>query len=416
MTGILDLPNELLLEVALAVDVNGIQGLSLACRQLRLVGQEALLRTAVLPVANIWKLASTLQERPDLARAFTHMRLGSCTMAECDRMKAEVEKQCLEATRDGSKWGACCDTLVESYPAVRDYRLDMGKDSTGTVFGVLALIAALASSLKALTLPIDAIDTIDYMRNLLANNGDNLYLTSPEHRQQPRSLLQSRLESLEIQPNAMRPLGVQSVSQRNGAVEVVKAEYISLAGFDRLKRLVVPFERIAYEPKDQGVGPHLDFFPPVWQRSDPDTVLPKTLESITFCISRDFTMQDMAWLDKVPKLLPKMKELEFRFHLNLLSAAWSNASISFNAEHLVNLLRKWQSNVHVLTTFGSNTFAGYRKMGGDVWTAPWRGDLVAAIERCLATSHDTLEQDAELMDALGYQKRSGMGADRTADV
>jgi len=260
MPGILELPNELLLEVALDADVTGIQGLSLACRQLRPIGQEALLRTAVVPLANIWKLACTLQERPDLAKSFTHMRLGGCTRATCDKINTAIEKQCLEAALDGAKWNAYCDTLVQSYPAVQGYRLEMEKDPSGISFGVFALIAVLAPSLKALILHRDAVDGVNYMRNLLANNGTDSRVAIPERRQQASSLLKSRLESFEIWGEGQLLSAPHAMSNRNSTLSVLSAQYVSLAGFNQLKRLVVPFNRIVNEPTHPNWGT-LTLFP-----------------------------------------------------------------------------------------------------------------------------------------------------------
>lgn len=84
---LLNLPNELLLEIAQRVEQCGILALALTCREMRPIAQEVLMRTAVVSSMNIWKLADTLESRPELAKALTHLRLGAMDQDTHDAMQ-----------------------------------------------------------------------------------------------------------------------------------------------------------------------------------------------------------------------------------------------------------------------------------------------------------------------------------------
>lgn len=336
MVGLLQLPVELLLEVALGVDVTGLEDLSLTCRQLRPIGQVALLRTAVLPLPNIWKLAFTLQKRPDIAKAFTHIQLGSCIREVCEKMVTEVEEQCLEATLDGSTWDACHDMLVQIYPAVRERPFEE-KNSAATIsFAALVLLVAVAPNLKALTLPTTAIDRVDYMCNLFANRGRNPDLAHHERQQQVRSLVQSRLESLDISLEIELSCCLESWSGPAGfgPLELIQGQCITLSGFRQLRNLVLPLIQITHEPRDGVVRGPVAYTRTALRAIDPTEVLPKTLESIAFDMYGGISMDEMEFLSKVFGVVPHLKQLELRFSRNLLSTAWDIASNPFSGKQI----------------------------------------------------------------------------------
>jgi hypothetical protein len=55
------------------------------------------------------------------------------------------------------------------------------------------------------------------------------------------------------------------------------------------------------------------------------------------------------------------------------------------------------------TVFGDRKFADQARVISPGYTI---GDLVLALERCLATTYDELEKDAEMLAALCYTARS----------
>lgn len=74
---ILDLPNELLAAIALQLERNNdLRNLSLVCKRLRIVAQEALFNPVKLPENGIRNLLETLINRPDLAKRINHVDLG----------------------------------------------------------------------------------------------------------------------------------------------------------------------------------------------------------------------------------------------------------------------------------------------------------------------------------------------------
>jgi hypothetical protein len=94
-TILLDLPNELLLDVAQYIDPHGSIAMSLVCRRLRHAGQQRLVSTASVLPRNIFKLAYTLYARPDLAEKFLCLHLEILSEAEysatCDLISTALE-------------------------------------------------------------------------------------------------------------------------------------------------------------------------------------------------------------------------------------------------------------------------------------------------------------------------------------
>jgi hypothetical protein len=81
---LLYLPDELPISIAHHVDCNGLLALSLTCRALRFLSQEALISKEItVSEKNIWKLIHVLHKRPDLANALIRSDLKSCDSQPC---------------------------------------------------------------------------------------------------------------------------------------------------------------------------------------------------------------------------------------------------------------------------------------------------------------------------------------------
>jgi len=105
---------------------------------------------------------------------------------------------------------------------------------------------------------------------------------------------------------------------------------------------------------------------------------------------------------------------------------WHYRSIPYsNNKEFPAALQRWRaSRVGLTTAFGTTKFReiGWEEPSGNLTTAletrklyadarqPERhyttGDLIPVIEKCLATTHDQLEKEPEMMAALGYVLRS----------
>ena len=75
-TTLFGLPDELLLNIALRLNVSTLRNVAPTCPRLRFIAQEALVRTAALSPKHAWLLVDLLQQRPQIERLFTHIRLG----------------------------------------------------------------------------------------------------------------------------------------------------------------------------------------------------------------------------------------------------------------------------------------------------------------------------------------------------
>jgi hypothetical protein len=114
---LLDLPNELLLDIAQRAGQEGLLALSLTCRQIRHIAQEALRHTATVSPRNIWKLADTLGVRRELAKALTHLHLGPMDHETHDNMLRYNEHRRESLTV--SENAAYLALFSEAYPGCR---------------------------------------------------------------------------------------------------------------------------------------------------------------------------------------------------------------------------------------------------------------------------------------------------------
>jgi hypothetical protein len=377
---ILKLPDELLLDIANNVDVISLHGFALTCRRMRPIAQEALVRNATLSPINIWKLVETLQAHPGLAIALTHLRLGPMTQEHAINM---IETS--EAHETQADHSTCCDIIPGLYPHTDK---SASKDSKARVDNFysagLVVLIALAKNLTAISTGTNSIDTIPVMR-ILFNNDNASTLCWYE---QARSQLEDRLEELNV---VIDPW----LDRHRLPLSRCPIQPMNLSHLGRLKRLVAPPANI-YSLQDK---------PGNWTPSDPCRVLPHSIESIRLTrISADFEVRWLSSLLRFVNSCPGLREIGLQFPYNTLSTAWYICASYQAGQRFLTLLQELKASNTLLTV----SFGDLRL------TDPARGvtcpsseryitsDLVPALERCLATTHDDLEKDIQLLVVLGY--------------
>ncbi|KAF2822857.1 hypothetical protein CC86DRAFT_469482 [Ophiobolus disseminans] len=216
--------------------------------------------------------------------------------------------------------------------------------------------------------------------------------------------VQSRLKTLEV---------VHETTDLNTKpfMLVQDGTYISLAGFDQLKRLTVPFGRIGRQPvkTTDNFGPSRDH---EIGFSDPRTVLPKSLESVCFLISGYFRIDDVIWFRRLQQAVPNLQQMELQFTMNLNSATYDICLNRPIAQQMLAIIRGWKrSDIVLMTTFGNAKLnIGVSKdMVQATPTNPLPGQFAGTIERFLATSLEHLEQNTDLMEDLGFDQHSIIG-------
>jgi hypothetical protein len=394
---ILQLPDELLLDIAKDVDVTGLHGLSLTSRRMRPVAQECLFRKATLSPINVWKLVGTLQSRPGLAMALTHLRFGPITQVQrIDMMRIS------ELHEMQSDHSLCCDIIPQLYPQKDEAAKEHTQARVDDFYSAgVIIIVALAKGMETISTGTVAFNAIPVMKTLFH---DQSTVTSCWH-EQARSQLEGRLEGLNI---VVDPRLESYVSgRRMSAGDPFPCFYIDFSRFELLKRIVIPYTEIGKVSNHLARAPHQPNYSSDWK--DPGSMLPYSLESITLTQVEAFF--DVDWFSKLlgcVNLLPNLRKIKMRISYNILSTAWYIRASPQGGRKFLALLRSLEGSNALLTmAFGEVKFA---EVGTGMMFPTSNdyisGDLAPALEKCLATTHDNLEKDAEMLAALGYTARS----------
>jgi hypothetical protein len=394
---ILKLPDELLLDIAKDVDVTGLHGLSLTSRRMRPIAQEGLIRKATLSPINVWKLVETLQLKPGLAMALNHLRFGPITQVQhIDMMRIS------ELHEMQSDHSSCCDIIPLLYPPKNEPAKEHTQARVDDFYsaGVVVLVA-LAKGMEMISMGTDAFSAVPVMKTLFH---DQSALTSCWH-EQARSQLEGRLEGLNI---VVDPRLEKYVSgRRMSADDPFPRLYMDLSRFERLKRVVVPYTEICKVSNHIARAPHQPSYSNDWK--DPGRMLPQSLGSITLTQVEAFF--DVDWFSKLlgcVNSFPNLRNIEMRISYNILSTAWYIRASPQGGRKFLTLLRALKMSKALLTmAFGDVKFA---EVGTNTMFPTSNdyisGNLAPALEKCLSTTHDELEKDAEMLAALGYTARS----------
>jgi hypothetical protein len=334
--------------------------------------------------------------RPDLSNAFTCLDIIGLSKDEFAALWAIRADFTTKVA--GQTWNACYDLLRATYSGADGLQtVTEMKTTNGFIFAAFAVTIAPAPALKSLRMTTNSLDFMDF-GSVLCNTIALSQAHVPQYHGGVRSLLQSRLEAIEVVEDPLVLNGVwwDGTSWR----EKLPPAYVNLGGFRWLKRAVIPALRV--EADFRGYGPST-------RERNPDigVALPQSLEHVCFCWLKHLSVNDLSWLDNVIGSCLNLQSIELRFESNILSAAWAACSPSSQGLRTLNALRRWrgQSNIAFITTFGNaklNDFVMCIEREAPTVYEP--GDLAAAIERCLATTHVELETQRDLLDALGYEQ------------
>lgn len=404
MANLLDLPDELLLEIGMSIDAFGLRRLSLTCRRLRHVGQEALIRTAVLPPRNIWNLTDTLRTRPDLANAYTHLQLGKLNQSAHDAIAKSFAgfSECLSY----ESWSDYREILTHTHPVGNDTERLLNPTTVDEYLSVgLAILIALAPRLKGLSVDTNAIDCVSTLSKTFRNKGG---LHGPPTlgegwQELVKGRLEAQLRLLEV--DTSEHILFKTSLAVNGGVgheKCYEEMYLDLARFRQLEQVALPYWRIASEPRSfdwNGMGSTRSYH----EYSKPGKLLPASLRLFRLDFVGYGAHFIPTWIDTVFCDLPNIRHVEVRFEQNVLSTAWGMCGVAKIGEESLMTLRRWQaSEISFATTFGTIKLRDVFKVPSSTFVL---GDLTIAVERCLATTHERLEQDPEMMAALGYARR-----------
>ncbi|KAF2123376.1 hypothetical protein P153DRAFT_362076 [Dothidotthia symphoricarpi CBS 119687] len=397
-TTVLKLPDELLLNIALqpgfpeGAIVPSLRALSLTCRHLRPIAQEALIRTATVSIEHIWRLSELLGTQPSLASD------------RCDAMMIAYSRGPALAEQCYQTFCSITKDVRSLFNFEKRMKNSSLREEDFYSIGLLAVIAQ-SPGIRKLSLGSNFLDLLPMVTGVLDHERFLSEILISESYQQAQASLEARLEDLEVIYE--QPIYNLSGTRLLSINDVSCLEQLNLRRFKHLKHVVIPFAYLADEGMRQASLDYY-FFPSI-HGTDFSTILPPSLESVMFSFDDTHKMMDTLWFDNLilsTTVFPCLERVGFQFELNVLSTAWLLCSRNSRfGQQQLDGFRKWSaSKVAVRTTFGAAKFAdsfrGKARVKSDVYV---EGDIIEAIERSLATTHLQLEQDPELMEELGYK-------------
>jgi hypothetical protein len=390
-TALLDLPNELLRTIAQITDRDGLLGLSMTCRRLRPHGQEALVSTdvAVSPL-NIWDLARTLRNRPELAKNFSHLRIGNLDSKVHRAIKTKLDKH-LETVAYSSNYR---DIVLHAYQTSVDVPRALAQEEVrGYLELALIVLFALSPNIKALSMGVRSWECMQLLSEVLVI--DDIPNPAPLNGWHAKlKIYLQRLEKLEI-------IG-EDFNDQMPDRKFVDVDWSKLL---RLQRLAVPLsELFSFDPLED-------------DDSFRQLSLPECIHLIQIDVEWTQHWAAMAVVDHLIQSPNGLRKIEVRLANDLLSTAWEiskrGISHSRNERFLggslgteqdwLRALKRWKgASPPIEIMFGT---AKYEDTLEEMChLAPEEGykagDLAAAIDRCVAMFSKDMKQHPELMEAL----------------
>ncbi|KAH7081195.1 hypothetical protein BKA63DRAFT_486945 [Paraphoma chrysanthemicola] len=353
---------------------------------------EALFRTAKVPLLDLWKLASALLRRPDLAKLFTCLDIVGLRKEVCESLQAGRAHFSQIVSSRG--WSACYERVRATYSGANDLRtVAEMKTLEGFIFAAFAMIVAHTPALKILKMTTGTLEYIQF--GCVLGTAMDSPMSTPEYHGKVRFLLQSRLDAIEI-------IGDTShLNHRGKSVTCppsLQSVYFEVGGYIWLNRLVVPHQLFTKNMSNsiQRKYPRLPFLL---------TGLPASLRYLRVEWTDNPPLLHLTELDRILTSSSRLRQLELRFRTNLYSTAWDACQIPIKASVSRDILERWngRSDFTLTTTFGCGKHTDVaQRIQREAPAIYESGDLESAIARCLATTTDQLALQADLMDALGY--------------
>lgn len=402
IANLLELPTELLLEVGRHLGHDESLSTSLACRRLRNIGQEQLMRTSAVCPSRIWKLANTLGGRPDLAKAHTHLRIGRLGADVYIAIKKSLSQQ------DAARADVSCYMDVISHNLPLFNTLNGSHDVIDTPRSLqLGIVVVLALSPNLCAMSIFT-NVLDFSGELLGfchvkdrSQGD----FTIDWSDQVREYVAKRLEKLVVvrekhvsEPAARRAADATSIFWRQREIirEVAsfKMRILDVSRCERLETLEAPCSRLQQTLRGLPM-----MLPPTLRRlciHGPGTGSQKlrvTVDSLITDAGR----------------LPSLHLVELRFHCNVIATAWKICSDQTYGRSELEKYRVWQlAPFRLITTFGkAKSFIEKRRNLRDTISSYEEGNMIAALERCLAIPREEVKHHPDIAEALGYSDRDG---------
>lgn len=343
---LLDLPNELLDEIGRYGDRNDSLSISLACCRLQRVGQEQLIRTSPVCPSNIWRLANTLRDRPDLVKAYSNLRIGSLYPKVCyaiddylSRQQANAEMKCyMDIVSQRFPSFTITTEGARRIVAVRNF-IQLG----------FMVLLALCPTICALEVSMNVLDAVGNLLGFCHRSATFSRIREEEEwALQVRDRFESGLERLVVfrdkhmndpvpQNRGEPPL---LLSGRERVSGTSKEEILDTSRCKRLVTLQAPCRRLA----------------PTRARTT-SMLLPRSLKTLCMNVPAN---DSVDWRAQVDVLIanagkwPCLHVVDLRFQYNTISSAWNLCRNREQGRRDLTRFKGWRScPFRLITTFGN---------------------------------------------------------------
>ncbi|KAH7409855.1 hypothetical protein DE146DRAFT_328372 [Phaeosphaeria sp. MPI-PUGE-AT-0046c] len=397
-TDLLDLADELLLEAGSYLGQDDLLSISLACRRLRRVGQEQLIRSSIVCPSHIWKLADTLRGRPDLAKFFSRLQIGS--LDQNGHMAiGDAISQHNKANTDISCY---IDIISGRFPlfttVARRNRIVDTRDFIR--LGVMVLLA-LSPKIRAIQISMTALDAVGDLLGLCCDSAMFSRATPEEDwARQIRIYFEAGLERLVVMRDKRVADPIPWTSREPpllllGGHHGTGRSRDETLNTSRCRQLGALQSSCAILPKSIQALASAMF-------------LPRSLKTLCMNVPAN---NSVGWRAQVDSLianaddLPCLHLVELRFQYNRLSTAWNLCSKHEQGHKDLIRFKNWRSSpFRLITSFGDiKKFVGKHRNSFAVPSSYEEGDLIAGLQFCLAIPEDELAQHPIIAHASGVE-------------
>lgn len=387
-SSLLGLPDELLLEVGRHVDRDGALSTSLTCRRLQRAGQEQLIRTHRVRPSRLWKLASTLHVRPDLAKVYSHLQIGDLDLNEYNAIEWTSSRE----DKANAQISCYMHVISQKFPlftAVEEAGLNVSLLNCIRL-GVMVLLA-LAPKICAIHISSNLLDVLGDLLGFCCHPTIIPGEAPAEHwAGQVRNSVESVLERLVVTRDKQN---VGSLGRRGQERSILTTGYrtkiLDTSRCRRLEALQSPCTRL----------------PKPFSHASP-MLLPRSLKRLCMNAPANNSTEWRAQMDNLVASgdrMPCLQLVDLRFQYNKWSTAWDLCYHRENGRSDLTRFQAWtSSSFRLITTFGNiKRFIDKDRNLHATPTAHEEGDIIAGLELCLAIPYTDMEQHPDIIDALG---------------
>jgi hypothetical protein len=294
--GLLGLPEEILLDIALSLPAKDLQSLALACQDLGPISREALIRTTSVAPINIWKLLNFLLSYPGLRSKMTQLQLHPLSHEAYYHLQMSEQKLAISTTPE--QLTACTDIVQKSLSETAEPVQGLLLDHNTFTSDALSILLAMTPNVTRLAISDDLIDLLPVFGTVLQNNRQMKAIAAPMWHAPAVTLFHEQLVVLYIGEDTW------PVNPPPPGYEESSFIWLRFDDMRRLKHLTVPVNRLGVKPERE---PAINTEPPDQNAStrliklDHKRIFPASLEYLRISFGRNH-LHNVLFKNLQPKM------------------------------------------------------------------------------------------------------------------